>query len=78
MAQAVRKDVDLSFHGSINLLQPLSTEAEDWMDQNIPEDARWFGSALATESRYTPDIIAGMIDDGLAVYIGKGLVTSVT
>jgi hypothetical protein len=36
------------------------------------------GTALAVEPRYTPDIVAGMIDYGLAVHIGEGLVTSLS
>ena len=70
------KDVQLEFHGTINLLRPLTPEARSWIAENIPDEAQWFGEALAVEPRYCPDIVAGMIDDGLAVHIGEGLVTS--
>ena len=72
------KDVELEFHGTINLLWPLTPEATSSIDENIPDDAQWFGAALAVEPRYCADIVAGMIDDGLAVYSGEGLVTSLS
>ena len=69
------KDVELEFHGTISLLRPLTPEATSRINENIPDDAQWFGGALAVEPRYCPGIVAGMIDDGLAVYIGEDLVT---
>ena len=69
------KDVELEFHGTIILLRPLSPQATSWIDENIADEAQWFGGALAVEPRYCPNIVAGMIDDGLAVYIGEDLVT---
>lgn len=73
-----RPDVDLSLHGSIDLLTPLTAAAQAWMKENIPDDAQWFGGALAVEPRYAPDIVQGMIDDGLTVFIGDGQVTRIT
>jgi hypothetical protein len=72
-----RRDVDLALHGSIDLLTPLTPEAQAWVKENIPDDAQWFGGALAVEPRYAPDIVQGMIDDGLAVFIGGGQITGV-
>ena len=72
------KDVELELHGTINLLRPLTPKAKSWIDEHIPDEAQWFGAALAVEPRYCPDIVAGMIDDGLAVHIGEGLVTSIS
>ncbi len=71
------RDVDLARHGSIDLLTPLTPQAQTWMDENISNDAQWFGSALAVEPRYAPDIVQGMIDDGLAVFTGDKLVTGI-
>jgi hypothetical protein len=76
-AAGQRRDVDLSLHGSIDLLTPLTPEAQAWMKDNIPDDALWFGGALAVEPRYAPDIVQGMIDDGLTVFIGDGQVTGI-
>ena len=73
----MKRDVELSLHGSIDLLTPLTPEAQAWMNENIPDDAQWFGSGLAVEPRYVPDIVQGMIDDGLTVFICDGQVTGV-
>jgi hypothetical protein len=73
------RDVEVSFHGSINLLTPLSRRAEDWLAENVgDEENQWWGDALVTEPRYTADIVQGMIDDGLAVFIGDGQVSGVS
>ena len=72
-----RRDVDLALHGSIDLQTPLTPDAQAWMKENIPDDAQWLGGALAVEPLYAPDIVRGMIDDGLAVFIGDGQVTGV-
>jgi hypothetical protein len=72
------RDVDLFLHGSINLIRPLTEAAQSWLDEHIDdEDAQYFGDALAIEPRYCPDLVQGMLDDGLAVYVGDGLLTSV-
>jgi hypothetical protein len=72
------KDVDLSFHGSINLLTPETQRAEDWLAENVGDDeTQWWGRSVVVEPRYTDDIVAGMIDAGLAVYIGEGRIQSV-
>ncbi len=73
----MKRDVELSLHGSIDLLTPLTPEAQAWMKDNIPDDAQWFGGALAVEPRFAPDIVQGMIDDGLTVFICDGQVTGV-
>ncbi len=72
-----RRDVDLALCSSIDLLTPLTAEAQDWIKANIPDDAQWFGGALAVEPRYAPEIVQGMLDDGLTVFIGNRLVTGI-
>jgi hypothetical protein len=72
-----RRDVDLARHCSIDLLTPLTAEAQAWIDANIPDDALWFGGALAVEPRYIVDIVRGMIAGGLSVFIGDGQVTDI-
>jgi hypothetical protein len=60
-------DVRVENHGSIFLFQPLSSAAREWIDQNIPDDAQFLGTALAVEHRYAHDIAEGMQADGLEV-----------
>jgi hypothetical protein len=60
-------DVRFTNHGSIWLAQPLSAAADDWIADNIPDAAAWFGGALAIEPRYVGDIAQGMADDGLQI-----------
>ena len=45
-------DFTVENHGSIFLLQPLTSAAQTWVDENIPEDAQYFGTAVAVEHRY--------------------------
>ena len=53
------RDVELSFHGSINLIAPITEAAQDWIDANIGEDAWFLCNALAVEPRCTDDIVRG-------------------
>jgi hypothetical protein len=46
-------DFAVENHGSIFLLQPLTPEAQVWIDEFIPEDAQYLGSAVAVEHRYS-------------------------
>jgi hypothetical protein len=54
-------------HGSIFLLYPVSESAKSWIEENLPSDAHWFGSALAIEHRYIWPILQGIQNDGLTV-----------
>lgn len=53
-------------HGSIIMLAPQSQAADDWLADNIGDDALYMGDALAVEPRYFGDIAAGIIADGLS------------
>jgi len=60
-------DVIVWHDGSITLVRPVSDAAEQWIAEHVPDDAPWFGPALAVEPRYVDDLIAGMRDAGLEV-----------
>ena len=60
-------DFTVENHGSIFLLQPLTPAAQTWIDENIPEDAQYLGSAVAVEHRYILDIVDGIQGDALEV-----------
>lgn len=58
-------DFELSDHGSIALIRPLTDAARDWCSDNLPDDAMTLGDAYAVEPRYAMDIAEGFIADGL-------------
>ena len=60
-------DLELTDHGSIVMLRPISDEAREWTDEHIPDDAMWMGGSVAIEPRYVGDIVEGILNDGLTV-----------
>jgi hypothetical protein len=58
-------DVQFENHGSLWLARPLTTAGKAWIENNISDEAQWFGLALVIEPRYVPDIVEGMANDGL-------------
>ena len=61
--------VDLGSYGraSIVLMTPVTDDAIDWIDVNLPDDSPCLGNAVAIELRYARDIINGIRGDGLTV-----------
>jgi len=53
--------------GSVCLLIPATREARRWLDENIGEDAIYFGQGLAVERRYAVQILDGIQADGFEV-----------
>lgn len=64
-----RQTVDLTVQneGSIFLLRGVSNSGEDWIAENIPDDATTWGDAIVVEHRYIQDIIDGARAAGLTV-----------
>jgi len=60
-------DVEVQNHGGIFLFHLFTDAAREWCGEHIPNDAQWFGGALAVEHRYAQDVAQGMLDDGLVV-----------
>jgi hypothetical protein len=60
-------DFNITGHGSIWLLQPLTDAAKAWIGEHIPADAQFLGGCLAIEPCYVPAIINGIVDDGLEI-----------
>jgi hypothetical protein len=60
-------DYDFSFtdHGSVTILTPLTQDAREWVEQNIPEDAQRWAGGVVIEPRYAPNILEGLAGDGL-------------
>jgi hypothetical protein len=60
-------DVHVVNHGSLFAFELLTVEAREWVDENVQDDAQFFGGALMVEPRYAEHLAAGMIGDGLEV-----------
>lgn len=60
-------DVLVENHFSLILLRLLTPAANQWVENNVSEDAQFFGGALVVEPRYANDLIDGLIGDGLVV-----------
>jgi hypothetical protein len=62
-------DFTVENHGSIFLLQPHTTEAQSWIDENLPDLESWqfMGSAVSIEHGYIVSIVDGIKGDGLTV-----------
>lgn len=58
-------DFEVRNEGTIFLFTPLTQAAKDWIAENIPDDATYFGPALVVEHRYAADIAQGMLAAGL-------------
>lgn len=54
-------------HGSLFLLIPQTDAANQWVDDNLPEDVTRFGRGIVVEHRYISDIVDGIRGDGLEV-----------
>src|ERR1700677_2636013 len=61
-------DILAQNEGSIVLLIPNSNEGKAWIEENLQlESWQWHGGGAVVEWRYAPDMVHGMIDDGLEV-----------
>jgi len=60
-------DFEVQDEGSICLLRPLTDAAKTWVGEHIPDDAQWFGNAVAVEHRFIEPIVVGIVADGLEV-----------
>jgi hypothetical protein len=56
----IRADFAVEDHGSLLLVRPLTSAAWSWLEQNVEDDAQWFGGALAVESRYISNLLSGL------------------
>lgn len=61
-------DFRVEDHGTIALVTPVSVEAKQWLEENVPTESwQWHGDALAVEPRYVEALMDGAMDDGLTV-----------
>ena len=66
-ASPPQPDFDLSGHGTLYLLRPLTRAAHAWVADHLPADATWWCGAVVVEHRYIGPLIGGAIGDGLVV-----------
>ena len=60
-------DVEVIDHGTVVLFRPITQTCQEWIEDNVQQDAMWFGGSLAAEHRYALLLIEGMADDGLTL-----------
>lgn len=69
--EAARKvleaDVTVVNDGTLFLFTPQTDAAREWLQENVQEDAMWFGGALVVEMRYAADLAMGLGSAGLKV-----------
>lgn len=53
-------------HGSIVLVQPLTADIREWLQEHTDEEAQWFGGALVVEPRYVSSLVSALINEGFA------------
>jgi hypothetical protein len=51
-------------HGSIVLVRPLTEDVTAWLNENVDDEAQWFGDALVVEPRYVGPLVEGLIEQG--------------
>ena len=67
-AKRTGNDFAIGGGGSIYILTPLSSGAEEWCNEHLPEDApRWGRNGYAIEHRYIRGIVSGIVDAGFSV-----------
>ncbi len=62
-------DFSITNGGSIVLLNPQTTEAEQWVEDHIGQDNGYqpYWPTVAIEANYVQEIIDGIEDDGMEV-----------
>ena len=57
-------DVLIENHGSIALVTPMTPEANQWVDENVPlESWQWLGCSFACEPRCLDHLVEGMREE---------------
>lgn len=60
-------DVLVTNHFTIFAFDLRTQRARDWVQENVQDDAQFFGGQLMVEHRFAQDLAAGMQADGLVV-----------
>jgi hypothetical protein len=60
-------DFQFENHGSICLVRPFNKTARKHLQENVSEEAQWFGGALVVEPRYMDDLATGLESEGFTI-----------
>ena len=68
MNRSARKsDIWILPQGTLTLVRPITQRASEWINQHLQDHSQWFGPALLIEHHFVPQLLTGMIADGLQV-----------
>ncbi len=62
-----KTDIWILPHGALALVRPLTQRASEWVSEHAKDHSQWFGPAFIIEHRHLPELLNGMIEDGLHV-----------
>lgn len=66
-------DFSVMQDGSIVLIRPMTSRADDWVKQYIQlEPWQWLGMSFGIDARFSADILRGILDSGLTFVVGYG------
>lgn len=60
-------DLKVENHGTIFLVRPVTRAGSQWLADTKPDDAQFFGSAMAVEPRYVEGVVNAAREAGLEV-----------
>ena len=55
--------IELEQHGAFCIVQPLRGAAKAWLEQNVDDDAIWYGGGLFVEARCVVELVGAMEKD---------------
>ena len=59
-------DFIVTHHGTLALFEPQNDEAREHLEENVSDEAQWFGNALVVEPRYVLNLVAGLEEEGFS------------
>jgi hypothetical protein len=60
-------DFTVQHEGTIIILYPHGRDAQEWIEEHIPEDAQRWGTGIVIEPRYFDAIAEGIREAGLEI-----------
>lgn len=57
--------LDITDHGTIALVRPMTAYAREWLVENVSQDEahHWWGDSLVVEPRYLGPLLEGFLGD---------------